>query len=252
MKFSLHTDQSELAGTYAAQLKPSLELVSPEEADVAIVLGGDGFMLETMHKFINTGIGLYGMNCGTVGFLMNIFGNENIEKRISKAKEVELHPLQMVALDQSGVTHEGMAFNEVSLLRQTRQTAHLKITVDGRVRLKELVCDGALVATPAGSTAYNLSAHGPIIPIGSDLLALTPISSFRPRRWRGALVPHTSQVCFDIVNAEKRPVSAVADFTEIRNVTRVEVSENRTKTVKLLYDPEHALEERFIQEQFMD
>ncbi len=219
---------------------------------MAIVLGGDGFMLEVMHMHMNTGVGLYGMNCGTVGFLMNIFGAEKLVERIQKAEQVKLHPLQMTVVDVYGNTHQGMAFNEVSLLRQTRQTAHIKISIDGRIRMEQLVCDGVMVATPQGSTAYNLSAHGPIIPIGSDLLALTPISAFRPRRWRGALIPHGSKIGFEVLNSEKRPVSAVADFTEIRNVSRVKVRENRTKCVNLLYDPEHALEERFIREQFLD
>lgn len=249
MKIGLEVDKSELAEDCARQL--SYDFARPEKAENIIVLGGDGFMLQIMHKYMNRNVGLYGMNCGTVGFLMNLFGAENLEDRLRQAEQAILYPLQMSALDESGKAFQGFAFNEVSLLRQTRQTAHLKVTVDGKERIPELVCDGAMVATPAGSTAYNLSAHGPIIPIGSDLLALTPISPFRPRRWKGALIPHTSRICFDILTPQKRPVSAVADFTEVRRVSRVEICENRSKSVRLLYDPEHALEERFIREQFM-
>ena len=252
MKLALRVDTTDSAQECFARLDKSMKFTSPKEADALIVLGGDGFMLQMMHEYRDQKISLYGMNCGTVGFLMNIFKGEGLENYIEKAEHVTLHPLHMWTEDAQGRIHEGFAFNEVSLLRQTRQTSHLKITIDGKDRLNELICDGIMLATPAGSTAYNLSAHGPIIPIGSNLLSLTPISCFRPRRWRGALIPHTSQVCFDVLNSDKRPVSAVADFTEVRHVVRVKIREDRTKSTQLLYDPEHALEERFIQEQFMN
>lgn len=252
MKLALHVDSTPHAQKFAQALIQQEQFVSPTEAEIIVALGGDGYMLEIMHSYVDKDINIYGMNCGTVGFLMNQFNLENFKSRILKAQRLVLHPLQMTALDYQGKAHQGIAFNEVSLLRQTRQTARLRICVDSKERMPELICDGAMVATPAGSTAYNLSAHGPILPIGSDLLALTPISAFRPRRWRGALIPHTSNISFDVLDNNKRPVSAVADFTEVRDVKRVEVCENRSRFVNLLFDPEHALEERFIREQFLN
>lgn len=242
---------STLAGLYAQELLQHYTFVPPEDAQVIVVLGGDGYMLETMHRWFSRGVKLYGMNCGTVGFLMNLYNPESLQERISQALEVLLRPLTMKAWTQDETPYTGIAFNEVSLLRQTCQTAHLKITVDQKERLGELVCDGILLSTPAGSTAYNLSAHGPILPLSSQLLALTPISPFRPRRWKGALIPHTSRVHIEVLEQKKRPVSAVADFTEVRSVRAVEISENTKEAIPLLFDPEHALEERFIREQFL-
>ncbi|MEK7819697.1 MAG: NAD kinase [Pseudomonadota bacterium] len=223
---------------------------APEKAGVIVALGGDGLMLRTLHRFMGGGVPIYGMNRGSIGFLMNAYAEDDLPERIARAKPVELNPLRMNAVDLNGTRHDGIAVNEVSLLRETRMAAKIRISIDGIVRLPELICDGVLVATPAGSSAYNLSAHGPIIPIGADLLALTPISPFRPRRWRGALLPRTATVEFEVLDADERTVSAAADFTEIRNVVRVTVREDRSRTAVLLFDPEHALEERIIREQF--
>lgn len=222
------------------------------EADVLVALGGDGFLLETMHRALKLTrpIPVYGMNRGSIGFLLNVFNEDDLVERVAKAQHVELHPLRMRAEKVDGTTIEALGINEVSLLRETRQAAKLRITVDGVVRLPELICDGALVATPAGSTAYNLSAHGPIVPLGAGVLALTPISAFRPRRWRGALLPHAATIAFDVLEVAKRPVSAVADFTEVRDVARVEIHETREIGVTLLFDPELNLEERILKEQF--
>jgi len=223
---------------------------APEQAEIVVALGGDGFMLETLHRRLGRARAIYGMNRGTVGFLMNAYDEDRLLERLKAAQPVDLRPLVMRATDTDGLVHEDLAFNEVSLLRQSRQAAKVRIEVDGKVRLEELVCDGVLVATPAGSTAYNLSAHGPIVPIGARLLCLTPISAFRPRRWRGALLPDQATVTFEILNPAKRPVSATADSTEIRNVARVEVSQDRQHHVTLLFDPDHNLEERILLEQF--
>lgn len=224
--------------------------VEPASAGHIVALGGDGFMLQTLHANISRGAPIYGMNRGSVGFLMNGYNEEDLPARLSRAEPVHLHPLRMVAESASGEKKEALAINEVSVLRQTRQAAQLRISIDGKVRLAELICDGVLVATPAGSTAYNLSAHGPIIPMGAELLALTPISAFRPRHWRGALLPQTATVGLDILNAKKRPVSATADHTEVRNVTHVDISQADDLTVTLLCDPEHNFEERILKEQF--
>ncbi len=224
--------------------------VPPDKAAIIVALGGDGMMLETLHRFIGRGTAIYGMNCGTVGFLMNQFREEDLPERLAAAQPVELHPLAMTARTISGKTVKAMAINEVALLRETRQAAKIGITIDGVVRMQELICDGVLLSTPAGSTAYNLSAHGPILPLGSGVLALTPISAFRPRRWRGALLPHSAEVVIEIHDSAKRPVSAVADYTEVRDVTEVAVREDRSVALKLLFDPEHNLEERILREQF--
>ena len=233
------------------KLEALYRLAAPEKADVIVALGGDGFMLETLHRFLGRDVAVYGMNRGSVGFLMNAFRAEDLERRIARAEETVLHPLRMHASDQKGARHEALAINEVALFRETRQSAKIRIGVDGIVRLKELVCDGVLVSTPAGSTAYNLSAHGPILPIGAQILALTPISAFRPRRWRGALLPMGSTVAFEIREPAKRPVSAVADFTEVRDVVHVSVGEDESIPVRLLFDQEHDLEERILKEQFV-
>lgn len=224
--------------------------VPPEEAGIIVALGGDGFLLETLHRYLTLGTPVYGMNRGSVGFLLNDFSEDGLSARLMRAQRVVLHPLRMTATRQDGSVTDGLAFNEVSLLRETRQAAKLRVMVDGVERMEELVCDGALVSTPAGSTAYNLSAHGPILPLGADILALTPISAFRPRRWRGALLPHTAKIRFDVLEPAKRPVSAVADFTEVRDVARVEIHEDRGVASTLLFDPELALEERILKEQF--
>ncbi len=223
----------------------------PKDADVIVALGGDGFMLQTLHAFLKTGKPIYGMNLGSVGFLMNEYREDDLQERLAAAERAVVHPLRMTAHAQGKET-VALAFNEVSLLRQTRQAAKLRIVVDERARILELICDGVLVSTPAGSTAYNLSAHGPILPIDAALLALTPISAFRPRRWRGALLPHRARVRFEILEAGKRPVSAVADDFEVRDVTSVDVAEDRSIAMTMLYDAGHNLDERILSEQFSD
>ena len=224
--------------------------VSEADADVIVALGGDGQMLETLHANLRRRTPVYGMNRGSIGFLMNDYDEDDLIERIAAAERTIIHPLQMDAWTESGEVHTGLAINEVSLLRQTRQSAKLRITVDGRVRLDELSCDGCLLATPAGSTAYNLSAHGPIIPLDAPSLALTPISAFRPRRWRGALLSHTARVRFDVLEPDKRPVSATADNFEVRRVSRVEVRERRDITLTMLFDSGRSYEERVMAEQF--
>ncbi len=223
-----------------------------QDAEVIVCLGGDGFMLETLHRLLGTHARtpVYGMNCGSVGFLMNGFAEEGLLPRLSRAQAAILHPLRMHAVTMAGGVEEALALNEVSLLRQLRQAAKIRITIDGRVRLPELICDGVLVSTPAGSTAYNLSAHGPIVPLSANLLPLTPISAFRPRRWRGALLPSTVDVLFEVLERDKRPVAAVADFTEVRDVVSVAVSEDRSVVTTVLFDPDQGLSERIIAEQF--
>ena len=221
-----------------------------DRAELVVALGGDGFMLETLHRVLMKPLPVYGMNRGSVGFLMNAFAEDGLIARLNAAQAVRLNPLRMHAVTAAGAVEEALALNEVSLLRELRQAAKLRITVDGRVRMPELICDGILIATPAGSTAYNLSAHGPIVPLSADLLPMTPISAFRPRRWRGALLPGSAEVLFEILEAEKRPVAAVADFTEVRDVLSVAVSEDRSVTVRVLFDPDQALSERIIAEQF--
>ncbi len=221
-----------------------------DDARVVVALGGDGLMLETQHKLLGRNLPVYGMNCGSVGFLMNDYRLDDLPDRLAAAQSAELHPLRMRAHLGEGDPVEALAINEVSLLRETRQAAKIRIIVDGTERLAELICDGVLVSTPAGSTAYNLSAHGPIVPLGANLLPLTPISAFRPRRWRGALLPAEARVVFEVLEPDKRPVAAVADYTEVRDVRRVEVREDRSVTLTMLFDPDHGLSERIIAEQF--
>ena len=233
----------------AAALKQRHGDFGPEACDIVVALGGDGYMLQTLHRFTGKGKPIYGMNRGTVGFLMNEYHQDDLPQRLAAAEKAVIHPLKMTAHTQSGVI-EARAFNEVSLLRETRQAAKIRILVDGLPRLSELICDGVLVSTPVGSTAYNLSAHGPILPITADLLALTPISAFRPRRWRGALLPHRAKVRFEMAESRKRPVSAVADDFEVRDVTAVDVEEDRSISMALLYDAGHSLDERILAEQF--
>ena len=222
-----------------------------EEADVIIALGGDGFMLETLHKSVERGVPIYGMNRGTIGFLMNDYDEDALLQRIEDADLTTLHPLRLEARRQSGEQLQLLAINEVSMLRQTHQAAKLRIHVDGIPRVDELVCDGVLVATPAGSTAYNLSAHGPILPLDAGVLALTPISAFRPRRWRGALLPRDATIRIEVLDHAKRPVSSVADSSEVRDVVEVEIHEDRECSLKLLFDKGHGLEERILNEQFV-
>lgn len=241
-----------LAGDSLARLTARYGSTPADAADVVVTLGGDGFMLETLHRMMARGDTrpVYGMNCGSVGFLMNAFSEDGLPERLGLAQPAILYPLRMHAVTQAGAVEEALALNEISLLRQLRQAAKIRISVDGRVRLKELVCDGVLVSTPAGSTAYNLSAHGPIVPLSANLLPLTPISAFRPRRWRGALLPSTAEVLFEVLEQDKRPVAAVADFTEVRDVVSVALSEDRGVVVTVLFDPDQGLSERIIEEQF--
>jgi NAD+ kinase len=224
--------------------------VDAAEADAIVALGGDGHMLQTMHRFMNDGTPIYGMNRGSVGFLMNDYNEDDLPGRLAAAEVSRIHPLAMLAYDRAGKAHKALAINEVSLFRERHQAAKLKILVDGKVRMEELVCDGVLVATPAGSTAYNLSAHGPILPINAPLLALTPISPFRPRRWRGALLPNKVHISIHVLEPEKRPVSAVADHYETRGVTRVEVEKARNIELYMMFDADHSLDERVLAEQF--
>ena len=233
------------------ELRRTYGTVTPSKADVIVALGGDGFMLESLHAHLRRHVPIYGMHRGSLGFLMNNYAVGRLPERLARATAVTLHPLRMTAITVSGRRRQSLAFNEVSLLRETRQTAKIRISLNGVVQLEELICDGVLVSTPAGSTAYNLSAHGPIIPLGTGLLALTPISAFRPRRWRGALLRDNTGVSFEILEAKKRPVSAVADSTEVRDVARVHVAAEQRISMKVLFDPEHNLDERVIKEQFV-
>jgi NAD+ kinase len=222
----------------------------PAAADVIVALGGDGLMLQTLHKFMNSGKPIYGMHRGTIGFLMNDFSMDGLNERLAAAHKTVIHPLLMRAHDARGNTHEHRAINEVSMFRQSAQAAHLRILVDGQERLSELIADGLLLSTPAGSTAYNLSVQGPIIPINAPLMALTPISPFRPRRWRGALLPDKARVTIEVLEAEKRPVAAVADHDEVRSVRSVDIGMDHAISLNMLFDPGHNLDERILREQF--
>ncbi|WFL76855.1 NAD kinase [Altererythrobacter arenosus] len=237
-----------------AELSREHDWAPIEEADAVVVLGGDGFMLQTLHTMLDSHrvIPAYGLNLGTVGFLMNRFrSGSNPMRRMAKARSIAVAPLLMEARTQDGNSHSFFAINEVSLLRETRQTAKIEVSVDDRVRIPELVCDGVLLSTPAGSTAYNLSANGPILPLDSELMALTPISPFRPRRWRGAILPDRSRVTFKVLEPHKRPVSAVADQKEVRDIAEVSLAVARDSELTLLFDPGHALDERIVAEQFV-
>ena len=242
--------QSPEAREACARLEKRYGNIEPAKADVIVALGGDGLMLQTLHKFMKSGKPIYGMHRGTIGFLMNEFSEENLVERLANAHITVIHPLVMTALDAQGRSHVHRAINEVSLFRQSAQAAHLRILIDGQERLAELIADGILVATPAGSTAYNLSAQGPILPINAPLLALTPICPFRPRRWRGALLPDKAFVVVEVLEADKRPVAAVADHDEARDVVRVEIASDRSVSMRMLFDPGHSLEERILREQF--
>ncbi len=245
---------SPAGGAQAAEalLRDRYDFVPLEQAKQIVALGGDGFLLQTLHEMLDRKrlCPVFGMNRGTVGFLMNEWRIEALRERLNQARAFSVAPLKMIATAVSGETHVYPAINEVSLLRETRQTAWIEVSVNDRVVMPELVCDGVLVATPAGSTAYNLSAQGPILPLGSNLVALTPISPFRPRRWRGALIPDEMKIVFRVLDPLKRPVSAVADQLEVRDVATVEVCVDRTQALTLLFDPEHALDERITMEQF--
>lgn len=218
--------------------------------DVLVALGGDGFMLQVLHKYMHRNIPVYGMNCGSVGFLLNNYSPDRLVERISEARHATMHPLIMYTRTMDGKERQELAINEVSLFRESRQAAKLRVSIDHVVRVQEMIADGVLVSTPAGSTAYNFSAGGPILPLNAKLLTLTPIAPFRPRRWRGALLNHQSSITFEVLEPEKRPVSAVADFTEVRDVVSVSVFEDRTVSLSLMFDPEHNLEERITKEQF--
>ena len=222
----------------------------PADADVIVALGGDGLMLQTLHTFMKSGKPIYGMNRGTVGFLMNEFRLDGLAERLAEARTTLIHPLVMLARDAQGIAHEAYAINEVSLFRQTYQVARVAISVDGKERLPELMADGVLVATPAGSTAYNLSAQGPIIPINASLMAVTPISPFRPRRWRGALLPDNARITIRVIDPERRPVAAVADHAEVRSVRDVDIRMDHSVSMQMLFDPGHSLDERILSEQF--
>ncbi len=250
MKLHFVSSQAPEAIKAAQKLKHLFGQAQREDADVIVALGGDGLMLETVHTVLDFGQAIFGMNRGSVGFLMNEFETGELIERIAAATETIIHPLKMTVTDKKGTIHSALAFNEVSMLRQQHQAAKLRISIDGKVRLSELICDGIIVATPAGSTAYNLSAHGPILPINSPLLALTPISPFRPRRWRGAILSHEAEVEIEMLEANKRPVSAVADQTEFRDVVKVVVSEDEKRSARLLFDDGHSLAERVLNEQF--
>jgi len=241
---------SELAVEHYRELEEYYQFVPPEESDVIVALGGDGLMLHALHNHMDLGKPIYGMNCGTIGFLMNDYRAGSLPERIISAELHELHPVAMKATTIDGDTEEALAFNEVALFRGSGQSANIRISVDGVDRIEKFMGDGLIVATSAGSTAYNLSAHGPIIPLGSNLLALTPVSPFRPRRWKGALLPHTSVIEMENLDPEKRPLTATADFMEIHSVKTITVREDQSHAVKVLFDKDHSLEERIIREQF--
>ena len=245
----LSSEKRQAAET-AATLRARFGDHGPAQCDIIVAVGGDGFMLETLRAYMKAGKPVYGVNCGTVGFLMNGPDLDALPQRIAEAEQAVIHPLSMKATDETGKHHYALAINEVSLFRQTRQSARIRLYVNDKVRMDSLTCDGVLLATPAGSTAYNLSAHGPILPISADLLALTPISAFRPRRWKGALLPHDAVVRFEALEPDIRPVSAVADNQEVRNAVMVEARENRDISMTVLFDRGQSLDERILREQF--
>lgn len=247
---AFHASETDIAQGAKRLLVERYGDCDPNSADVIVALGGDGFMLHTLHSTMDITAPVYGMNCGTIGFLMNEYSEDLLVERLRDAEEAVINPLAMKAEDVDGKTHNALAINEVSLLRAGPQAAKLRISVDGKTRMDELVCDGALVSTPAGSTAYNYSAHGPILPIGAEVLALTAMAAFRPRRWRGALLPKTATVRFDVLEPKKRPVMADADGRSVRNVQWVEIQSEPSVTHRILFDPGHGLEERLTREQF--
>ena len=251
-KLALLDSGTALARSATDELRDRYDWVDIHQADIIVALGGDGFMLQTLHTMLDSNriVPVFGMNRGTVGFLLNEFRLDALPERIARARPFAVPPLMADITTMTGERHVLPAINEVSLLRETRQTAKIEVMVDGRVMLPELVCDGVLVATPAGSTAYNLSANGPILPLDSQVLALTPISPFRPRRWKGAIVPERTRIEFNVREGSKRPVSAVADQREVRDIRSVRVTVDRNRSLTLLFDPEHALDERITREQF--
>jgi NAD+ kinase len=252
MRIGLLSSHTELAKAAETMLRRRYQWTNEEEAEILVALGGDGFMLQTLHQMLETGRArpVFGMNRGTVGFLMNDWRLDRLAERIAEAKAIRVAPLEMRATTVAGEIHVHAAINEVSLLRETRQTAKIEVSVNGRTAMPEIACDGILVATPAGSTAYNLSAGGPILPLQARMLALTPISPFRPRRWSGAILQDDTEICFRVLEPENRPVSAVADQFEVRDVAQVDVRLDRERSLTLLFDPEHALDERIAMEQF--
>ena len=250
LKIGFAASSTPVAQAAYAALTTRYTNVALEEADIIVVLGGDGFMLQTLHGCQHLGVPVYGMNRGTIGFLMNEYNEDGLVERLEVAEQADINPLSMTATGVDGTIHEALAINEVSLLRAGAQAAKLRITVDDKLRMETLVCDGALVATPAGSTAYNYSAHGPVLPIGSDVLALTAVAAFRPRRWRGALLPKIARVRFDVLEPDKRPVMAEADSRSFDNVTSVVIQSEPSVVHSILFDPGHGLEERLISEQF--
>jgi NAD+ kinase len=250
-KIAFVASKVEDAQAALAEMSERYGQVTPAEADVIVPLGGDGFMLQTLHRHHQAGRPVFGMKTGTVGFLMNLYDPEGLLERLERAQASVLRPLVMEAAAEAGDTTKLLAFNEVSLLRQSKQAAKIRVSLNGSAKIDELVCDGVILSTPAGSTAYNLSAHGPILPLGSELLALTPIAPFRPRRWRGAILPAATKVRFEILDHYKRPVSATADALEVRDVTEVSIHVSRDLTMTLLFDPEHNLEDRVLNEQFV-
>lgn len=250
LRIAFTASRAAVAQTARAALIGRYGNAAPEEADIIVALGGDGFMLQTLHETEDLAAPVYGMNRGTIGFLMNEYRESDLIDRLQAAEEADVNPLSMTTWNADGKQNHALAINEVSLLRAGPQAAKLRITVDGRLRMEELVCDGALVATPAGSTAYNYSAHGPVLPIGSDVLALTAVAAFRPRRWRGALLPKTAHVRFDVLEHDKRPVMAEADSRSFENVAAVEIRSEPSVVHRILFDPGHGLEERLISEQF--
>lgn len=250
MKIHFHASHRPKAQQALKELSRKYKNAKPEEADVIVVLGGDGTMLRALHTHISRKAPMFGMNLGTLGFLLNDYGKEKLQDRIKKSRKFVIHPLIMEALDGKGKVHAEVAFNEVSLLRETHRSAKIRVLVNDELRIRELVCDGVLLSTPVGSTAYNLSAGGSILPLDANVLALTPISAFRPRRWPGALLHNKNKVCFQITKADERPVSATADSKEVRNVYEVRVKQSSTISKTILYDPDNPLEERIFQEQF--
>ena len=250
-QFHFVASHSDAAQEALTDMQARYGQTSLDDADVIVALGGDGFMLRALHRLLPSGLPVYGMKIGNVGFLMNRFADDDLPSRLGEAVPVTLKPLRMRAETEGGNTVEALAINEVSLLRQTNQAAHLRILVNDSVKVEELVADGVLLSTAAGSTAYNLSAHGPILPLGTEALALTPISPFRPRRWRGAVLPASVEVTFEVLDPYKRSVSATADAEEVRNVIRVVVAQAADAAYTLMFDPEHSLEERILNEQFL-
>ena len=249
-KIAIVTSDAPEAIKSGSVLRDRYGSVPPEEADIIVALGGDGLMLQTLHRLMGSGTPIYGMNRGSVGFLMNEYAPDTLHERLGSAERSVVHPLLMHVIDSDGVNHRAHAINEVSVFRQTYQAAKLKLSIDGKPRMQELIADGVLVATPAGSTAYNLSANGPILPLNAPLLALTPISAFRPRRWRGAVLSDTADIQIDVIEADKRPVNAVADHVEFRSVKTIRVAMDRSVDLVMLHDPGHSLDERILREQF--